>query len=100
MQETSQDSLLHERQAPRVMHNTPVARDPAIDKPFITNSGRLQRNSKAPARLTYVYNVVDDNAGKVLKNRQLLANPQYQGVWSASSANKFGRLAQGIRNIE
>ena len=46
----------------------------------------------------YVQNIFDVNSGKVLKYRQLITNPHYQIVWNTSSANEFGRLAQGIGN--
>ena len=40
--------------------------------------------------------VFDEASGKMLKYRQLLTHPGYKEVWSKSSANEFGRLAQGV----
>ncbi len=40
--------------------------------------------------------IFDEESGQVLKYRKLLSNPKYKEVWSHSSANKFGRLAQGV----
>ncbi len=58
---------------------------------------RTQRPSKPPNWMrNYVSNFFDAETGKILKYRQLLTNPKYKTVWSTSSANEFGRLAQGI----
>ena len=40
--------------------------------------------------------VLDDKSGKMLNYRQLLRHPDLRGTWSNSSANEFGRLAQGV----
>jgi len=40
--------------------------------------------------------VMDAKTGKMLNYRQLLRNPFYSKPWSLSSANEFGRLANGI----
>eukprot|EP00804_Cyclotella_cryptica_P013004 CCRYP_002334-RA/>CCRYP_002334-RA protein AED:0.29 eAED:0.29 QI:0/0/0/1/1/1/2/0/658 len=40
--------------------------------------------------------VLDKSTGKLLNYRQLLRHPVYQGDWTISSANEFGRLAQGV----
>lgn len=39
--------------------------------------------------------VMDEN-GNTLRYRQLLTHPKYTKEWSISSANEFGRLAQGV----
>ena len=59
---------------------------------------RTLRQTRAPARyVTDVINeVFDPDTGKSLKYRQLLKDPKYHAVWSHSSANEFGRLAQGV----
>jgi hypothetical protein len=100
------DSPTFTARAPRVV-------DPKVDKPFLNNvsrarNQRLNENTlqQRPTRgnnlplwmKDYVNNVFDAESGKVLKYRQLLTNPQYQVVWNTSSANEFGRLAQGIGN--
>ena len=40
--------------------------------------------------------VMDKDTGKMLNYRQLLRHPKYKKEWSTSSANEFGRLAQGV----
>jgi hypothetical protein len=40
--------------------------------------------------------VLDKESGKLLNYRQLLHHPKYSKEWSISSANEFGRLAQGV----
>ena len=40
--------------------------------------------------------VMDTESGKLLNYRQLMKDPKYQKVWGVSSANKFGRLANGV----
>eukprot|EP00804_Cyclotella_cryptica_P016154 CCRYP_004249-RA/>CCRYP_004249-RA protein AED:0.38 eAED:0.38 QI:0/0/0/1/0/0/3/0/604 len=58
---------------------------------------------RQPSRLTRMENevhkalaVLDNSTGKLLNYRQLLRHPVYQGDWTISSANEFGRLAQGV----
>ncbi len=40
--------------------------------------------------------VMDAETGKLLNYRQLMRNTKYREAWSLSSANEFGRLANGI----
>ena len=40
--------------------------------------------------------VMDADTGKLLNYRQLMRNTKYREAWSLSSANEFGRLANGI----
>ncbi len=40
--------------------------------------------------------VFDEETGERLKYRKLINHPKYHEVWSHSSANEFGRLAQGV----
>jgi len=40
--------------------------------------------------------VMDADTGKLLNYRQLTRNTKYRKAWSLSSANEFGRLANGI----
>jgi hypothetical protein len=39
---------------------------------------------------------MDANTGKLLNYRQLMRSAKHRQAWSLSSANKFGRLANGI----
>ena len=38
----------------------------------------------------------DDETGEYLNYRQLMRHPKHKTIWSTSSANEFGRLAQGV----
>jgi hypothetical protein len=40
--------------------------------------------------------VMDKQSGKMLNYRQLMRHPDYREQWSLSSANEFGRLANGV----
>jgi hypothetical protein len=40
--------------------------------------------------------VMDVDTGKLLNYCQLMQSTKYQDAWSLSSANKFGRLANGV----
>ena len=40
--------------------------------------------------------VMDKESGKLLKYRQLIKHPKLGEKWSKSSANEFGRLANGV----
>ena len=42
---------------------------------------------------------IDEDTGKALEYRHLIKHPKCKDVWETSLANKFGRLAQGIRDI-
>ena len=38
----------------------------------------------------------DEETGEYLNYRQLLRDPKHKTIWNTSSANEFGRLAQGV----
>ena len=40
--------------------------------------------------------VMDKDTGRLLNYHQLLQHPDYQETWTKSSANEFGRLANGV----
>ena len=40
--------------------------------------------------------VLDKQTGKLLEYKQLITHPKYREDWLLSSANEFGRLAQGV----
>ncbi len=42
--------------------------------------------------------VMDNETGQLLNYRQMLRSAKYKKQWSISSANEFGRLANGISN--
>jgi hypothetical protein len=45
-----------------------------------------------------VHAIFDKESGKMLKYRKLITHPKYREAWAHSSANEFGRLAQGVGN--
>jgi hypothetical protein len=50
------------------------------------------------ATTQFANEVFDEESGKMLTYRKLITHPKYQEVWMNSSANEFGRLAQGVGN--
>jgi hypothetical protein len=44
----------------------------------------------------YANEIFNEDMGKLMKYRQLITHPKYREVWFHSSANEFGRLAQGV----
>ena len=40
--------------------------------------------------------IFDAKTNTILKYRKLISHPDYQVAWNTSSANEFGRLAQGV----
>ena len=40
--------------------------------------------------------IFDEQSGKMLNYRQLLTHPNHKDIWTKSSADEFGRLAQGV----
>jgi hypothetical protein len=40
--------------------------------------------------------VLDEGTGNMLNYRQLVRHPKYKAQWKVSSANEFGRLANGV----
>jgi hypothetical protein len=40
--------------------------------------------------------IFDEESGEMLKYRKLITHPKYREVWTHSSANEFGCLAQGV----
>jgi hypothetical protein len=56
-------------------------------------SNRFQRMENKVQRALAV---MDRETGQLLNYRQLIRNPKYKKDWNISTANKFGRLAQGV----
>jgi len=40
--------------------------------------------------------VMDQDSGKMMNYRQLRKHPKFNKTWTTSSANEFGRLANGV----
>ena len=55
-----------------------------------------QRISRAENEAMEAMAVMDATTGKMMNYRQLMRSPSHKVVWSRSSANEFGRLAQGV----
>jgi hypothetical protein len=51
---------------------------------------------KLHAEVEQAMAVLNKATEKLLNYRQLLVHPKYKKAWSVSSANEFGRLAQGV----
>ena len=58
----------------------------------------LRAFQKLEQEVEQAMHVLDKGSGKLLNYRQLLQHPKYKKEWSVSSANEFGRLAQGVGN--
>jgi hypothetical protein len=56
----------------------------------------LRAFCKLEDEIEHAMHVLDKESGKMLNYRQLLHHPKYTEAWSLSSANEFGRLAQGV----
>jgi hypothetical protein len=52
--------------------------------------------SKLEREVHHALAVLDRRTGRLLKYRQLLNHPDYRHDWTRSSANEFGRLANGV----
>jgi hypothetical protein len=84
---------------------TSLAAPPALNTRARTSKLRqpTQAASTLRQRLTRVQDdvhralaVMDKATGKMLNYRQLIRHPDYNADWTLSSANEFGRLANGV----
>eukprot|EP00804_Cyclotella_cryptica_P000999 CCRYP_012348-RA/>CCRYP_012348-RA protein AED:0.11 eAED:0.11 QI:0/0/0/1/1/1/3/0/1327 len=73
--------------------NTRAKRISRIPKPVPILSTRMKRVDKEVHRALAV---MDQDTGALLNYRALLRHPAYHDDWTTSSANEFGRLADGI----
>ena len=55
-----------------------------------------QRMEQLENEVNQALAVMDKETGKMLNYRQLMRLPKYREIWSKSSANEFGRLANGV----
>ena len=55
-----------------------------------------RRIARAENEVMEAMAVMDATTGKMMNYRQLMRSPSHKEVWSRSSANEFGRLAQGV----
>jgi hypothetical protein len=74
----------------------------STSKRHTANAAQLQRDHLANTfrrveqEVHQALAVLDKETGKLLNYRQLLKHPKYKKDWDLSSANEFGRLAQGV----
>eukprot|EP00804_Cyclotella_cryptica_P013348 CCRYP_005123-RA/>CCRYP_005123-RA protein AED:0.24 eAED:0.24 QI:0/0/0/1/1/1/2/0/905 len=67
-----------------------VMQSPSKRKDFIKQLKSFE------TQLEQAMSVLDLDTGKLLNYRQLLRTPKFAQAWSKSSANEFGRLADGV----
>ena len=63
---------------------------------IITKSNRLRLLCKVEQDIERAMAVMDQDSGKMMNYRQLRKHPKFNKTWTASSANEFGRLANGV----
>jgi hypothetical protein len=68
----------------------------SADYQSIAERVAARRRGHAPPAAESVFTVLDQETGQLLEYRQLLRHPRFKEVWNRSSADEFGRLAQGI----
>ena len=88
---------LHDRTWTGTLHHALAALDPHFYQ--ATPTVPLDTMFESPAIMTpteYANAVTDPTTGEQLEYRQLITNPRTKDVWLHSSANEFGRLAQGV----
>jgi hypothetical protein len=125
--EISTPRVAYATPSPRVSTTRQSKAKAKIDKPILTKEGmkavndtsgrsRLkeylcttqesraripQRNRLSPRRhnpTKRIQLVHDADTGEYLNYRQLMQNPKHRIIWSKSFANKFGQLAQGLKD--
>ena len=72
------------------------ARTSKLRQPTPATSTLRQRISRVENEVHRALAVMDKATGKMLNYRQLLRHPNYNADWTLSSANEFGRLANGV----
>jgi hypothetical protein len=102
MQKVTIDKIIPNAQTPRVEkiksnpNNRECIRNYIASKTMKcipTCNSYLRRSTRTTERAQTIY---DEETNTYLKYRQLMQHPKYKEVWSKSSANKFGRLANGL----
>jgi hypothetical protein len=90
---------------------TPILKPPKLIDESIAAQVRAQRlqmptanpvpnesiaDRVARRRCKTAHSVLDQETGQLLEYRQLLKNPKFKEIWTRSTADECGRLAQGI----
>ncbi len=68
-------------------------RNLAIRRARIPQRHQMQTRQDHRERAQLIH---DKEKGEYLKYRQLMCDPKHKGTWQQSTANEFGRLAQGV----
>jgi hypothetical protein len=77
--------------------STPIKKAKRRGRALSAQDAKLGRSlANIERRLGRAFAVMDKQSGKMLNYRQLLRHPAHREDWSKSSANEFGRLAQGV----
>jgi hypothetical protein len=71
-------------------------RERADNRARITHRTHMQLRQHEQRKIVQL--IRDDDTGKYLNYRQLMRSPKHKIIWSRSSANEFGRLAQGLKD--
>ena len=91
---------MHQTPAPDTTAMSTRARQQAKarkDQPPATRTrSKTSKLSKLEREVHHALAVLDRRTGRLLKYRQLLNHPDYRHDWTRSSANEFGRLANGV----
>ena len=101
---------LSTRSKTKTTNKPPVRRSSRLRQPTASFSAKRQANAvhalttkqkwelfrRLEQQIGEAMAVMDKDSGKLLNYRQLLQHPKYTKEWSISSANEFGRLANGV----
>jgi TfoX/Sxy family transcriptional regulator of competence genes len=71
-------------------------RDKANSRARIPHRTHMQLRQQEQRELVQL--IRDDDTGEYLNYRQLMRSPKHRRIWNISSANEFGRLAQGLKD--
>ena len=71
-------------------------RERAESRARIPNRTHMQLRQQEQRELIQL--IRDDDTGEYLNYRQLMRSPKHRIIWNRSSANEFGRLAQGLKD--
>ena len=100
----TRESTKAKTQRSRLMQPTASSRK-KTRKGAALNTERIPGKKKMSARsrmrrleneVQQAMTVMDAETGKLLNYKQLMRNPKYKRKWATSSANEFGRLANGV----
>jgi hypothetical protein len=71
-------------------------RDKVDNRARIPHQTHMQLRQQEQRELVQL--IRDDDTGEYLNYRQLMRSPKHRRIWNISSANEFGRLAQGLKD--